>query len=198
MLFVFDMDGTVVDSMSTLEELAIVTMTSCFAMSEKLAKYHYRATVGLPFGEQLQKIFKTQKSDVLANIAAATDRYQQHHLLLAPTFPLAPRALELLTWLRAQQIHTALVTSTARSIVNEMTQVKALPFSVINSYHDHRTKDIQILHACNLLHVPHYETTYFGDSPADAMFAKRAGVRYCYAEAARLCESVFRITGEPV
>ena len=52
-----DLDGTLIDSMPALAELATEVMEDVFAMPGALARELYLATCGLPFVQQLEEIF---------------------------------------------------------------------------------------------------------------------------------------------
>jgi phosphoglycolate phosphatase len=52
-----DLDGTLIDSMPTLAELATEVMEDAFGMPAALARELYLATCGLPFVQQLEEIF---------------------------------------------------------------------------------------------------------------------------------------------
>src|SRR5436190_1421711 len=52
-----DLDGTLIDTMPILADLATVVMNEIYAMPAPLARELYLATCGLPFIQQLEKIF---------------------------------------------------------------------------------------------------------------------------------------------
>jgi beta-phosphoglucomutase-like phosphatase (HAD superfamily) len=98
MLLIFDMDGTVVDSMPALTNLAIDLMQQYLRMDRDVAEREYRRTTGLPFLAQLQDICPRAQPEALRNIA---EIYTTRHYALAPSFPLAPQAERLFRWLRS-------------------------------------------------------------------------------------------------
>ncbi len=66
-IIVFDFDGTLVNSMNRLTEIASEVMSEYFGISKTKAKKLYQLTSGLPFSEQLKTIYpnenrKTQKA----------------------------------------------------------------------------------------------------------------------------------------
>ncbi len=52
-----DLDGTLIDTMPVLADLATEVMTGMYGIPRPLAREFYLATCGLPFAEQLQDIF---------------------------------------------------------------------------------------------------------------------------------------------
>src|SRR3954466_12509150 len=66
-----DLDGTLIDSMPTLADLATVVMESRYGMPRVLAKELYLATWGLPFVKQLEEIFPGDPRN-----AAASDEFE--------------------------------------------------------------------------------------------------------------------------
>jgi len=57
----FDFDGTLVDSMTFLENNAVLLLMEFYNLSKKEATRHYRETTGLPFIQQMEIIFPTKK-----------------------------------------------------------------------------------------------------------------------------------------
>ncbi|MHA2226540.1 MAG: HAD family hydrolase [Candidatus Hodarchaeales archaeon] len=53
---IFDFDGTIVDSMTFLENNAVFLLTKYYALSEQDAQRKYRETTGLPFVQQMKII----------------------------------------------------------------------------------------------------------------------------------------------
>lgn len=71
-LIVFDLDGTLVDSMSSFSEVAVRVMKKYFSLSETKAKQAYQQTSGLPFYYQLKQLFHPHEL-----IQKAADEYEE-------------------------------------------------------------------------------------------------------------------------
>lgn len=90
-LIIFDLDGTLVDSMKGFCSLAAKVIHQCHGMDLALAESHYKATSGLPFSAQLQKIFPSHAANALA--AAMFDDQKRQHYFQTSYFPEVKSAL---------------------------------------------------------------------------------------------------------
>lgn len=63
---IFDFDGTLVDSMDSLAAMAAEIIFLHHGIPQRVAYQHYRQTSGLPFYQQLEKIFPNDKRNKLA------------------------------------------------------------------------------------------------------------------------------------
>lgn len=192
-LLIFDMDGTVVDSMPALTRLATETISGFFNMSPRTAAQKYAETVGRPFKQQLEAIFPDVRPD---RILQAARHYDKQHLRLAPTFPLGQQVERVMCWLKNEGYFIALVSSTAVEIINEMKQLQPLQFDWIGGFEGY-DKAVQITNARTALRADREDTIYFGDSVKDAEYATTAMVSFTFCMAEHFDVSVFKVIGEP-
>lgn len=178
-LIIFDMDGTLVDSMPQLRQLAIAMIVHYYRIPDRMAASEYDRTVGKPFREQLNEIFG--HDDARNSVAANT--YETEHIMLAPSFPLGEHTVPVLLKLKAVGIKTALVSSTHKVIVRMMKQVQDLPITHVFGYTQGMDKDAQIAKACLYAgHVRSTETLYIGDSASDGLLAENIGIPFQLAD----------------
>lgn len=164
-LVIFDMDGTIVDSMPTLTDLAIKVISENYGVDPDAARLFYEATVGVPFREQLELIFPSKdRNDLVARL------YEERHAIAARQFPLMPGIEDLMWDLKCAGIATALVSSTARHVIFEMDQVLRLAFDWVEGFRG-MDKRSQILSSCQVMKVQPEEVLYVGDSDFDATCA---------------------------
>lgn len=189
MLIVFDMDGTVLDSMKRLSELAVGTMMLHYGVTAEEARVAYERTTGLPFAEQLNMIFPN--SDQNNRVA---EGYADAHRRMAGTFPMAPRLDKVFRWLKSHQVKLALVSSTSADIIAQMPQVHAAGFDYIGGFRGYE-KDIQIEEACAYLGVPLTDVIYFGDAAMDQEYASRIGVQFVFTQAEHLADNLTSVLG---
>lgn len=97
-LVVFDMDGTVVDSLGLISHVAADVLHRAFGVPEDQARIHYLATTGMPFEAQLAQLFpevpieERRSAAVLFHHRKITEAYAHS----AP-FPEMPRTLRTLS-----------------------------------------------------------------------------------------------------
>jgi len=181
MLLIFDMDGTVLDSMGALQDAAKNLIASHYDVSiEKAAElYHY--TVGAPFREQLEILFpQNAQNEHVARV------YEKTHEVLCADAELSPGIGAMLWaahWARHQ---LALVTSTDQHLIsNHLPQVRALPWNFIGGYREGYTKDDQIRRVLTTFRYSG-TTVLFGDAESDRRCAARAGIEFFLVEPNRI------------
>jgi phosphoglycolate phosphatase-like HAD superfamily hydrolase len=174
-LVVFDMDGVVVDSMPTLTVLASYNIARYYAQPIVKARDLYQSTVGLPFREQLTKLFPAIESGVHDTIA---DYYEEMHLAVLPLLPLAPGIESVLWQCRARGILTGLISSTEARLINHMPQVRDLPLDCIRGQSGDIDKLLQFQDILQHTYVTPNEAVLFGDSLIDGKVATKAGSHF--------------------
>ena len=165
MLLCFDMDGTVIDSMSALKAEALRVISryhTNLSLEEILTGYNM--TVGKPFAEQLNQMFPGDSSNKLA-----ASRYEYRHRELCSTFVLSPGIHEAMEIAKSKDHKLALVTSTHKDFLRELQVIRKLPFDSIDAFYDGNPKTAQLtkvrrrfLSGTQIL---------FGDSPSDEQCA---------------------------
>lgn len=172
---IFDMDGTLIDSMPGLTELAVEVMHRNFYLRKDLCRSEYLRTVGLPFSEQLAKIFPGSRP---ARVVATSvyERAKRDVTLAAPVFPEISKKLQ---WHRNKNHATVLVSSTTRSLVDEVLVAKSLMgyFTHVYGYVG-QDKESQVNEF--MAHNGEQVTTcvYYGDSDEDKRIAKIFGIDF--------------------
>lgn len=115
---VFDMDGTLIDSMPGLTQLAVENMGRFFGLNPLLAREQYLKTVGIPYEEQLLKIFPHPNSKEVVRLAVS-DYYKRKRdvTLEAPVFPIMRAILAAVPQMGGV---AALISSTDKTLVHEV------------------------------------------------------------------------------
>lgn len=171
-LFIFDMDGVILDSMPVLTELAVELIVQYHGTTKTQATLLYENTVGAPFREQLDTIWPNHSKNLFIG-----DLYHECHKALASSFSLSPMTKLVLETVRDLGVYTAIVSSTPREIV-ERTKAIDLPVCYVAGYKTNFSKRAQISEAMRRGDVKPTETILFGDSQSDRVCARELGTRF--------------------
>lgn len=181
-LAIFDMDGTLVDSMASLEELAVASINHEFKIPSDTIRRFYRDTVGKPFRQQLSLFLPRMQDANPGALDRVADSYAAVHAKLAPSFAVTPLAREIQDWSKHAypDLRFGLVTSTAREIVDKMTQINRTWLDEIDGFSQQPGGDKrgQILGMMSRRDVTVHDCIYVGDSPSDAKLASQLGIKF--------------------
>jgi phosphoglycolate phosphatase-like HAD superfamily hydrolase len=191
-LYCFDMDGTVLDSMPTLELFATEVISKLLDVSREVALNSYRQTTGIPFVEQMSKIcdWDPQLAARAANI------YEELHEAALPLFQLAPGILEAMQEVKGEGHQTALVTSTYMYFVEKLYQVRPLLFSYTGGFYKHFPKDAQIMKCLEVMTLQYEAPEHlylFGDTISDARCAQLVGAQFHEVTIPNVADTVRRV-----
>ena len=169
----FDLDGTVVDSVELIIESFRHAVRE--VLGEELSREALIANVGMPLREQMI-VLDPERADEL--VAAYREfNHREHDRMLR----LYPGMGELLHGLRQAGMSLGLVTSKSRATTQmafDLTGIGSLFSAVVCAEDTARNKPYPepILHCLELLGARPEEAVYVGDSPYDMQAAKAAGV----------------------
>lgn len=194
-LILTDMDGTVVDSMDFLRELAVsIVAAHGDASWVRPMRALYLKTFGAPIASQF-RTWNAMYGEAYGQIDADrfTVLYESVHELAARHFPFTDFGRSLIS-LSGKGVKTALVTSTAKKIVSTMPQLRSIHWSYSGGTAGPGTdKRMQIKEAIEKLDVHRNECIYVGDAPSDRDIADELGIRYFYPSGLVISE-VFPVT----
>jgi pyrophosphatase PpaX len=170
---VFDLDGTVVDSV----ELIIVSFPHAIreVLGREVSREEAVAWVGRPLGEQM-KLFSPEHADELAD-AYREFNHREHDRMLT----LCDGILHLLEGLHTAGVQVGLVTSKSRyttQMAFDLTGIEGYFDATIcaDEAPDNKPSPAPILACLEQLGVGPAESAYVGDSPSDIQAALGAGV----------------------
>jgi phosphoglycolate phosphatase-like HAD superfamily hydrolase len=180
-MLIVDMDGTVVDSMPFLRELAIALVVAD-GHAEAQMRQLYDETFGRPISEQYAEWNRRYASaQGPINAQKLTRLYESVHLIAANQFPMTDfgRTLAAFRYGAPRDWRFALVTSTNKRIVDRMMQLRQIDWAFIGGYEGKGTeKREQILRAILPGVSLHHDVIYVGDSPSDRDLADDLGLEY--------------------
>jgi HAD superfamily hydrolase (TIGR01509 family) len=155
-LIIFDLDGTLLEPALDFDAL--------------------RAEIGLPPGATILEAMDTLSEAERARANLILDR---HEAEAADRSRLLPGARELLDWLRARGIRTAVLTRNSRRSVERACQKHGLRFSAVVAREDHLPKPSPegVRHLMTVLGAGPDETVVVGDFRFDVEAGSAAGCR---------------------
>ena len=121
----FDFDGTIVDSMTRLTDVAAEVMSQHFGLTPQEARRLYLLTYGLPFNEQVESLYPAhpkRRTAVREFESTKRDRYFSE--------PLFKDAMETLQDLKRKNYFLAVSSSNLQELVEAFVIQKNLPFDV--------------------------------------------------------------------
>lgn len=173
------MDGTLIDSMPGLTDLAVEVIYEHFHLNKELARREYLRTAGLPFNEQLEKIFPGSRSSRVVAESVYLKR-KREITLKAPSFHEVMK--KLIAHHQAGDI-TALVSSTTHALVYETLVAHSVYsfFTYVYGYAEGNPKEEQIQHLIDSEHWnegPYPDILYYGDTDEDLRIAKILNLKF--------------------
>lgn len=196
-MVVFDLDGTLIDSMPVLRGLGIAAIVKHYGLDEPTAAHAYDSTVGLPFRMQLDKLSPLTPA---LNMRVANE-YGHRHEAVASEFTLAVGLRPALRWVQ-RHAQTALITSTKTEIVMGIRALHGLAFDYVygvtselpnkGAQFERLKKDMK--KDAPVVLVSNSPFVYVGDTKHDAELAEEWGLPFVHVTpenvAARLVSNV--------
>lgn len=171
-LWIFDFDGTLVDSMTHFTDLASTVMTQYYDMPERLAREQYRQTSGLPFHVQMEQLFPGDARNTVAVTAYETAKAADY--LTMPPFPDVGPALDAL---RARGATIAVSSNNFQHLVEAYVAHHRLPADWVCGWRPDFAKGPA--HFAYLLTATGHSreaTCFVGDSLKDVRMAQAFGI----------------------
>lgn len=171
-LWIFDFDGTLVDSMAHFAELAGAVMRRFYDLPDREAREQYRQTSGLPFQEQMEQLFPGDARNAAAVAAYETAKAADY--LTMPPFPDAGPTLDAL---RARGVTIAVSSNNFPHLVETYVTHHRLPADWICGWRPDFAKGPA--HFAYLLTAAGHSreaTLFVGDSVKDVRTARAFGI----------------------
>lgn len=115
---IFDMDGTLIDSMPGLTDLAVDVIYEQWGLNRGIARREYLHTVGMPFSEQLAYIFPGMRNFTSRMVAESVYIKRKRDITLEA--PVLPQVMAILQKHARMHDFVVLVSSTHKSLVEEV------------------------------------------------------------------------------
>lgn len=169
-----DLDGTLIDSMPTLADLATEVMGEVYGTPAILARELYVATCGLPFIRQLESIFPGDPRN-----RGASDAFEGRKPARCDLIRMAPDVVHALTELKNRGV--AIVVSSNNGVENVATFARNtnFPFDLTLGFGGGLAKGkAHIERAERQFDVDRSEMLFVGDSLHDGEIAEREGIPF--------------------
>ncbi|MDO8526814.1 MAG: HAD hydrolase-like protein [Deltaproteobacteria bacterium] len=167
-IIVFDFDGTLVDSMGHLADIAAEVMSLHFSVSRERARDLYHQTSGLPFSEQLKSLYPDQpeKTKMVSDVFETKKRENYF------SEPIFPDTLPTLLYLKAKGYTVIVSSNSAQDLLDRFVKQLELPCDLVLGHKGDFAKGLpHFLHIMKRWGVPALEMVFVGDSIKDGEWA---------------------------
>jgi phosphoglycolate phosphatase-like HAD superfamily hydrolase len=169
-----DLDGTLIDSMPTLADLATEVMESVYGTPRILARELYLATCGLPFIKQLEDIYPGDPRNVGASDLFEGRKPERCDLIRMPQE--TRRALDRL---RGMGVRIAVSSNNGVTNVETFARNASFPFDMVLGFGGGLAKGRPHIDATSRkFGVDRQEMLFVGDSLHDGEIAEREGIPF--------------------
>jgi len=169
-----DLDGTLIDTMPVLADLATEVMADIYGTPRPLARELYLATCGLPFISQLGDIYPDDPRN-----QAASDRFEAEKPAHCRAARMPARTEAALAALRASGVRVAVSSNNGRENVENFAADSNFPFDLVMGYGNGLAKGrphIQMIE--RVFGVGRAEMLFIGDSLHDGDIASRESIPF--------------------
>jgi phosphoglycolate phosphatase-like HAD superfamily hydrolase len=170
---IFDLDGTLADSMEAYGQYASTLMADTYSISLTSALRGYFATAGMPFGDQLQALFPNHPSNrlVARSFAEFKEDYQD-------AIHLYDDAIAACRTLKDCGYGVAVCSSTDVPLVLHLLKTRGI-LSLIDNISGQDARNLSKLQRLQaLVELFKGPVTFVGDTVYDADVAKRANINF--------------------
>lgn len=171
---IFDFDGTIVDSMSFLTELATELLVRNYGMDREKAERAYVETTGLPFVKQMELIFPGD-----ARNESTVNAYEERKRESLFDFDLFPDAPDALKRIRREGIKVCVSSGNYEDIIDEIVRLKGLALDLVMGFRPGFQKGPDHFRcAMETFGAGPEQVVFVGDSRKDGLAAQEAGIRF--------------------
>ena len=169
-----DLDGTLIDSMPTLADLATEVMESVYGTPRILARELYLATCGLPFIKQLEDIYPGDPRN-----QGASDLFEGRKPARCDLIRMPQETRRALDRMRDMGVHIAVSSNNGVTNVETFARNAGFPFDLVLGFGDGLAKGRPHIDAsARKFGVGRQEMLFVGDSLHDGEIAEREGIPF--------------------
>jgi len=169
-----DLDGTLIDSMPTLADLAMDVMSEMYGTPRILARELYVATCGLPFIKQLEEIYPGDQRN-----AAASALFEGRKPALCNALKMSAGTRGVLASLKSRGTKIVVSSNNGRANVETFARHDGFPFDLVLGFGDGLAKGGPHLEkAAAEFKAKRSEMLFVGDSLHDGVLAEEERVPF--------------------
>ena len=169
-----DLDGTLIDSMPTLADLATEVIEDRYGTPRVLARELYLATCGLPFVKQLEEIFPGD-----ARNADASAEFERRKPARCGAIRMSSETRQALEQMRAMGVRVAVSSNNGIDNVDAFARGAGFVFDLVLGYGEGLAKGRTHLDATSrAFGASRQEMLFIGDSLHDGEIAEREGIPF--------------------
>jgi phosphoglycolate phosphatase-like HAD superfamily hydrolase len=169
-----DLDGTLIDTMPTLADLAAEVMAEAYSMPRSLAHEMYVATCGLPFFQQLEAICPAD-----ARNAATAARFEAAKPALCRSARMPADTRRALITLQGRGVRIVVSSNNGKDNVDAFAETSGFAFDLVLGFGDGLAKgDPHVAHAEQTFRIRRDEMMFIGDSLHDGDIAAASGIPF--------------------
>jgi phosphoglycolate phosphatase-like HAD superfamily hydrolase len=169
-----DLDGTLIDTMPVLADLATEVITGIYGLPRSLGRELYLATCGLPFVQQLEDIFPGDPRNT-----NASDVFEGRKPARCSIARMPEDTRQALSELRARGVRIAVSSNNGRENVETFTRLSGFPFDLVMGFGDGLAKGRPHIElAERKFGVDRQKMLFVGDSLHDGEIANLAKIPF--------------------
>lgn len=169
-----DLDGTLIDTMPILADLASEVMNEVYACAPKLARTMYLDTCGLPFSQQLEVIYPGDGRN-----CTAAERFESRKPARCAEVSLLADTRAALEALRALGTRIVVSSNNGRDNVENFARRSGFAFDMVLGFGDGLCKGgPHVRRAAQAFGAGPEEMLFVGDSIHDGDMARREGIAF--------------------
>ncbi|MBW2414441.1 MAG: NTP transferase domain-containing protein [Deltaproteobacteria bacterium] len=172
---IFDLDGTVADTMPFLTEIAVELISEHYRVTKVVARQRYLETTGMDFAAQLERIFPDHPNN--PQVARTFESRKRKGFLDHPVFP---DALAALHYFKSRDVRRFVCSSTRQEVLTDYVSASKIGH-LLDGYLGQtasRDKGQQVERILEEHHLDPGEVLFVGDSLMDWDLIKDKGVRF--------------------
>lgn len=178
-VFIFDFDGTLVNSMERLTRIAQEVMSEHFGITQRKARRLYQLTSGLPFSEQLTTLYP-QAGTKKTRAARAFEKKKRESYFLEPPFP---DTHETIRYLKEKGYTVVISSNSEQDLVERLVEQLGIPCDMALGFKGNFSKGLpHFLHILAEVGTHPTEMVFIGDSLKDGERAFESGIDFIAIE----------------